>query len=130
MTDTDYAYNEAQLAALTATVSPSASPYPQTSGPQGEQGEQGDAGATGEAGADGATGAQGEQGEQGETGSQGPQGEPGAAGSLTVNAYTTLARPSAVTAGAGAVYYDTTLSELGVSNGVTWLDSVGQTLGV
>jgi hypothetical protein len=129
MTDTDYARNQAQLAALTATVSPSASPYPQIAGPQGDAGPTGAAGETGATGAEGAAGATGATGAAGATGSQGPAGATGAAGSEVLTSYTTADRPSAVTAGAGALYYDLTLSEVGVSNGVTWLDSVGQILG-
>lgn len=39
--------------------------------------------------------------------------------------YTTAGRPSAATAGAGARYYDTTLSKPGWSDGTVWRDAAG-----
>jgi hypothetical protein len=39
--------------------------------------------------------------------------------------YTTAGRPSAVTATAGAAYYDTTLSKPGYSDGTNWRDGAG-----
>lgn len=42
--------------------------------------------------------------------------------------YTTAARPSAVTAGAGARYFDTTLGKPVSSNGTNWVDATGATV--
>lgn len=47
------------------------------------------------------------------------------AASLSLHAYATAGRPSAVTSGAGATYYDTTLSKPGYSDGTIWRDAAG-----
>jgi pectate lyase-like protein/parallel beta helix pectate lyase-like protein len=48
-----------------------------------------------------------------------------AASTITPLVSTTAARPSAATAGAGAMYYDTTLSKPGWSDGTAWRDAAG-----
>lgn len=45
--------------------------------------------------------------------------------SLALHTYSTAGRPSAVTSGAGATYYDTTLSKPGYSDGTVWRDAAG-----
>lgn len=42
--------------------------------------------------------------------------------------FTTGGRPSAVTVGAGATYWDTTLGKPGWSNGAVWKDAAGATI--
>ena|ERR1017187_9963516 len=107
MTDTDYARNQAALAAMTATDSPSSNPYPLTPGPQGEAGTNGTNGTNGE------PGAPGEPGEQGE------------AGSNTLVGYTTSDLPSSPFPPAGTIVFNLTTLGINVSDSTRWLDASG-----
>jgi hypothetical protein len=57
-------------------------------------------------------------------GSQGIQGIQGVAGPATISpTHATIGRPAA--GAAGAIYYDTTLHVLGISDGAVWRDALG-----
>jgi hypothetical protein len=113
MTDTDYARNQAALAAMTATDSPSSNPYPLTPGPRGDSGANGTNGSNGTNGTDGEPGAPGAQGEQGEQGSN------------TLAGYTTADLPSSPYPPAGTMVFNLTTLGINVSDSTRWLDASG-----
>jgi hypothetical protein len=115
---TQLTYDRAVVAGLSVTD-------PSDVGPAGPEGETGAAGAAGAAGATGAEGETGAAGAAGATGSQGSEGPEGPAGTSVLTAYATGSRPSASALGIGAQIYDSTLSEVCVSDGSVWRDSVG-----